>query len=135
MTGMTANDRATPDTSAFRRDSRWNVFWNQVAITISAKKPSTTDGMPARSSTTGLTISRVRVPAYCDTYTAAPTPSGTDTAIATIVTFSVPRISGQMPNFGMSDTGCQTDADSSYPGHSWGHHIFASVTSSRTSLP
>ena len=53
-------------TRAFNRDSRWKVFWNQVAMTISAKKPSTTDGMPARSSTTGLTISRVRGRAYCE---------------------------------------------------------------------
>ena len=64
---MTANDSATPETSALSRDSRPNMFWNQVAITISAKNPSTTDGMPASSSTTGLTISRVRGPAYCDT--------------------------------------------------------------------
>ena len=59
ITGMTANDSATPDTSALRRESRPNTFWNQVAITISAKKPSTTEGMPASSSMTGLTISRV----------------------------------------------------------------------------
>src|SRR4051812_3685970 len=131
---MTANDNATPETSALRRDSRWNVFWNQVAITISAKNPSTTDGIPASSSTTGLTISRVRAPAYCETYTAAPTPSGTETAIATIVTLIVPRMSGQMPNFGMSETGCHIDPDSSYPGHSWGIHIFPRVTSSRTTL-
>src|SRR6478609_8941322 len=103
---MTANDRATPDTSALSRDSRWNTFWNQVAITINAKNPSTTDGMPASSSTTGFTISRVRAPAYCDTYTAAPTPSGTANAMATTVTLSVPMMSGQTPNFGMSETGC-----------------------------
>ena len=36
-------------------------------MTISAKKPSTTDGIPASSSTTGLTISRVRGLAYCET--------------------------------------------------------------------
>src|SRR5262245_52875694 len=110
---MTANESATPETSALRRDSRWNTFWNQVAITISAKNPRTTDGIPASSSTTGFTISRVRGPAYCDTYTAAPTPRGTETAIDTSVTFSVPRISGQTPNLGMSETGCHTDPASS----------------------
>ena len=36
-------------------------------MTMSAKKPSTTDGMPASSSMTGLTISRARRDAYCDT--------------------------------------------------------------------
>jgi hypothetical protein len=36
-------------------------------MTMSAKKPSTTDGIPASSSMSGLTISRVRGRAYCDT--------------------------------------------------------------------
>ena len=30
-----------------------------------------------------------------------------------MVTLIVPRTSGQMPNFGISETGCQIDADSS----------------------
>ncbi len=63
---MTANDSATPETSALRRDSRSNRFWNQVAITMSAKNPSTTEGIPASSSTAGFRISRVRGRAYCD---------------------------------------------------------------------
>src|ERR1022692_1716711 len=129
---MTAKESATPETSALRRDSRPSRCWNQLAMIMSAKKPSTTDGIPAKSSTTGLTISRVRGRAYCDTYSAAPTPSGTETAIETTVTLRVPRMSGQMPNFGISETGCQIDADSSYPGHSCGAHIFDSVTSART---
>ncbi len=47
----------------------------------------------------------------------------------TIVTFKVPTMSGQMPNLGISETGCQTEPASSYPGHSCENHIFASVTS------
>src|SRR5665213_3081122 len=110
---MTATESTTPETSALSRDSRPKRRWNQVAITMSAKKPNTTDGIPASSSTTGLTISRVRGRAYCDKYTAPPTPSGTETAIATTVTLTVPSTSGQMPNLGISETGCQIEADSS----------------------
>jgi len=76
----------------------------------------------------------VRGRAYSETYSAAPTPRGTPTSMATTVTLRVPRMSGQIPNFGISETGCQTDADSSYPGHSCGHHILDSVTSARTTL-
>src|SRR5690242_4421814 len=128
---MTANDSATPDTTALRRESKPKKSWNQVAMTISAKKPRRTDGIPASSSMIGLTISRVRGRAYCDTYSADATPSGTATAMATLVTFSVPMMSGHTPNFGISDTGCQIDAASSYPGQSCENQILASVTSFR----
>ncbi len=64
---MTANESATPDTKAFRRDSKPNRFWNQVAMTMRAKKPSTTEGIPASSSMSGFTISRVRGRAYWET--------------------------------------------------------------------
>ena len=40
------------------------------------------------------------------------------------MTLSVPTTSGQMPNFGISETGCQIEADSSYPGHSCENNIF-----------
>ena len=47
------------------------MLCTQVASTMSAKKPITTDGMPAKSSMTGLTISRSRRRANSETYTAA----------------------------------------------------------------
>ena len=75
---------------------------------IRPKKPSTTEGMPASSSTTGFKISRTRGRAYCDTKSAAPTPSGTAKNIATTVTLIVPTMSGHSPYFGISETGCQT---------------------------
>ena len=46
-----------------------------------------------------------------------------------MLTLIVPKISGQMPNFGTSETGCQMWSAASYPGHSCAVHIVRSVTS------
>ena len=55
-----------------------------------AKKPRTTDGMPARISRVGLSHLRARCEAYSERYTAAPRPSGTATTIATALTRMLP---------------------------------------------
>ena len=65
--GQMANDSPMPATSAFRRCSVPKARCTQVASTMSAKKPTTTDGMPARSSMAGLMISRARALAYSET--------------------------------------------------------------------
>ncbi len=67
MSGQTASERPMPATSALSRCSVPNARCTQVASTISAKNPMTTDGMPAKSSTTGLMISRSRRRANSDT--------------------------------------------------------------------
>ena len=77
-------------------------------MTIRAKNPSTTEGIPARNSIAGLTHSRVRCPAYCETKTAALTASGTATSMAMTVTLMVPTSSGHTPYLGISETGCHT---------------------------
>jgi hypothetical protein len=59
-TGITAKESATPATIAFKRDSNPNACWNQDAMTMRAKKPRTTEGIPAKNSIAGLTSSRVR---------------------------------------------------------------------------
>ena len=75
---------------------------------MSAKKPSTTEGNPARSSTTGLMISLSQVGANSAVKTAAPTAKGTANSIAMMVIFSVPKNSGMRLYFGSTETGCQT---------------------------
>jgi hypothetical protein len=105
-----ANDRPKPATRALSRCSVPNACCTQVARTISAKKPMTTDGTPARSSMAGLTISRIRPFAYSETKTAAATLMGPATTRATSVTFSEPTMSGMTLYFGTSLTGCQTNA-------------------------
>lgn len=60
MTGMTVSASPSPATTAFSRNVKPNADCSQVAITIRAKKPSTTEGMPASSSMTGFSTSRRR---------------------------------------------------------------------------
>ena len=56
------------------------------AIQVSAKKPSTTEGMPARISSAGFSQARVLRLAYSARYTAAPSPRGPATTMAMPVT-------------------------------------------------
>ncbi len=67
ISGQTASERPMAAVSAFKRCSVPNVFCTHVASTMSAKKPMTTEGMPAKSSTTGLMISLCLRRAYSDT--------------------------------------------------------------------
>ena len=67
------------------------------AIHARAKKPRTTDGTPASTSRMGLRKERTRGRANSDRYTAAPSPSGTATIMATPVTIRLLTISGRMP--------------------------------------
>src|SRR5580658_9803247 len=108
--GTMANDKPKPATSALSRCSVPNTCWTHVASTMSAKKPTTTEGTPARSSMAGLTISRRRPFAYSDTKTAAATLMGPANTMATSVTFTEPTMSGITLYFGTSLTGCQTNA-------------------------
>ena len=58
------------------------------AIQVSAKKPSTTDGIPARISSAGFSQDRTLRLAYSDRYTAPPSPSGPATTMAIPVTIN-----------------------------------------------
>ena len=57
-----------------------------------AKKPTTTLGMPARISSAGFRIFRVRRPAYSERYTAEASPIGAATSMAMAVTMRLPVI-------------------------------------------
>ena len=107
ITGITVSARASPATTALSRKVKPKAVCSQVAITISPKKPSTTEGMPASSSMVGLSTSRRRRGANSEEKTAAATPTGTATAMATVVTLSVPAKSGTIEYLGTSPTGCQ----------------------------
>jgi hypothetical protein len=107
-TGTMVSASPRPATIAFSRKENPKASWSHVAITISAKNPSTTDGMPARSSMVGFSTSRSRRGANSEVKSAAATPIGVATAIATRVTFKVPTNSGIIEYFGTLLTGCQT---------------------------
>ncbi len=62
-----------------------------------AKKPSTTVGIPARISSSGLAQARTRGEAYSARKIAAYSPIGAATSIAMVVIRSVPTTSGTIP--------------------------------------
>ena len=61
--------------------------------------------MPARISTIGFSVLRIRISAISDMYTAEATPSGTANKIAPAVTTREPVRRGKMPNCGGSLVG------------------------------
>src|SRR5688500_3809066 len=77
--------------------------------TIMAMNPQTMDGIAAKSSMTIFRASLVRLEANSDTYTAAPKPSGTASAMASPVTDNVPASSARMPYRGCLAVGSQFD--------------------------
>ncbi len=69
----------------------------QLVSTTSPKKPYTTEGMPASSSTAGLIMVRRRGPASSEMKMALAIPSGTARTMAPIITRIVPTISERIP--------------------------------------
>src|SRR6185295_1382445 len=105
--GMTASARPIPAVMALSRMRMLNASWSQLASTIRAKKPITTEGIPARSSTAGLITSRTPCGANSEVKIAAPTEIGSAIRRATIVTFRVPISRGSSEYLGTVETGCQ----------------------------
>src|SRR5438309_112335 len=75
------------------------------------KKPTTIDGIPARTSIAGLIHSRTRGGANSAVYNAAARPSGVANNMAIRVILSVPTMSGRMLYFGMPEIGCHVYGD------------------------
>ena len=113
ITGTIVRARPIAATTAFNLKRKPNVACAHDASTISAKKPSTTDGMPAKSSIAGFTTSRTALGAYSAMNMAQPIPSGTLISIASSVTLSDPTKSGMTLNLAGSPTGCQMKTGSS----------------------
>ena len=91
------------------------------------EEPSTTEGTQ-RGIDGGLDSLARRRPAYCETKTAAPTPSGTATNMAMTVTFMVPTTNGQ-PHTSGSRKPAATRARALVPRPLLGEPHLASVTS------
>ena len=72
-----------------------------------ARKPSTTEGIAAKSSITGLTISFSQAAANSEVKSAAPKAKGRANKRETSVTLMVPTKSGRREYFGTFETGCQ----------------------------
>ena len=66
-------------------------------MTTRPKKPYTTEGMPANSSTAGCRTLRVRLLAKNAIYMAVIIPTGTPSNTAPAVTYTLPNIMGKMP--------------------------------------
>src|SRR5436190_946010 len=122
--GIAASARPMPAVIALRRIRIPKASWSQVASTMRAKNPMTTDGIPARSSTAGLITSRTPWGANSEVKMAAPTAIGRAIRSATTVTFKVRISSGRREYFGTVETGCHEK-----PPPSWGATIFPTVTS------
>jgi hypothetical protein len=103
---MMPSPSAMPAVSAFSRIGECVTDCSQLASTMSAKKPITTDGMPASISIAGLRNSRTWGGANSELYTAASTDSGTANSMAITTTLTVPVSSGTSPYLGTSPTGC-----------------------------
>ena len=83
------------------------MSWRNGATTTIPKKPITTDGSAARSSTMGLTHCRTLKEAASARYRAVSTPKGIDMTDDTIVTATDPIISAKIPKSGGSSVGYQ----------------------------
>jgi len=77
-------------------------------MVISAKKPSTTEGIAEKSSITGFIISLNLFGANSAVKIAEPKERGKATIIAIIVTFIVPIIKGRKEYLGSRPIGCQS---------------------------
>src|SRR5450756_34418 len=86
-------------------------FSTSGAMKVNAKKPYTTDGTPARSSSTGLSTLRTPVGAYSDRYTAAPSPNGIARSRAITVVQAVPVTRGSTPYVGFEKRGAHRVPD------------------------
>ena len=75
---------------------------------MSAKKPSTTEGTPDKSSIAGFSHSFIVGEASCETYSAAASASGTLNSSATAVVLRLPMMSGIRLYLWMRPMGCQT---------------------------
>src|SRR5699024_7952183 len=73
------------------------------ANTTRPKKPYTTEGIPANSSTTTFIPFFIRTGASSATYTATPKPKGKAISIAKKLTNKVPPIRGKAPNKGAGE--------------------------------
>jgi len=87
-------------------DGLENVTLIHSVRTTSPKKPYTTEGIPARSSTDGFTILLVFFGISSDMNKAHPNPMGSEKRIARKVTKIEPTIRGKAPNKGFSFVGC-----------------------------
>ena len=76
-------------------------------MTMRPKQPTTTEGMPERSSMAGLIHSLSFGLASCETKMAAASASGTAKSSATMVALMLPMMSGMMLYFLMLEMGCQ----------------------------
>ena len=79
---------------------RSNAFCIKGTITISPKKPYTTEGIPLSNSMTGFIRLRILGLATSDIYMATANPNGKAMSIANKLTHSVPVINGKKPNWG-----------------------------------
>ena len=95
--------------------SQWNTAastlpstsWRKGASTTMPRKPSTTEGRAASSSTKGLMTRRAKGGAISARYTAVMTPRGTASSEESTVTATEPTSSGKMPNRPGSSVGYQ----------------------------
>src|SRR5690606_17807435 len=106
ITGTMVRPRPIPATMVLSRYCRPKRSCRCVARTMSTKNPSTTEGMPARSSTAGLTISRTRRGASSEVKTAPSTATGTAKIKAISATLKVPTSRGRRLYLGTFETGC-----------------------------
>ncbi len=96
--GMMRMPITRPADSALKMPRPSNSGRSTFGVTkLMAKKPNTTVGMPARTSSTGLRTLRAWGLAYSDRYRAAPRPSGMATTIAMPVMSSVALRIGSTP--------------------------------------
>ena len=80
-------------------------FCRNGVTTINAKKPYTTVGTAAKTSSKGLTICFIFLGAYSLKYIAIVSPAGRDTLIAIIVVNNVPIIRGRIPKCWLAKRG------------------------------
>src|SRR5690606_37012526 len=106
ITGTMVRPMPIPATMVLSRYCRPKRSCRCVARTMSTKNPSTTEGMPARSSTAGLTISRTRRGASSEVKTAPSTATGTAKIKAISATLKVPTSRGRRLYLGTFETGC-----------------------------
>ena len=84
-----------------------STSWRMGASTTMPRKPSTTEGRAASSSTKGLMTRRAKGGAISARYTAVMTPRGTASSEESTVTATEPTSNGKMPNRPGSSVGYQ----------------------------
>ena len=108
MVGTLIRARTREALSRFRPVAAPSQSWMTGASTTMPRKPSTTEGRAASSSTNGLMIRRTPGWAISVRYTAVSTPKGTASREENRVTASEAMSRGKMPNSPGSSVGYQS---------------------------